>query len=106
MGQEACSLEMSGLQLGTRMLSSASQVNSTSIRLGTLKPEEWQPLIASAEELSKLDIYIDDTPAISSVQLRNKAKQLVGKYKAGWLVVDYLQLMEHGMEETEIQPRQ
>lgn len=86
------SLEMSREQLVMRMLSSQSRIPSHKLRTGYLRPEEWQNLAMAAGHLSEAPIFIDDTPAISVMEMRAKARRLKREHGLGMLVIDYLQL--------------
>ncbi|MDH3392977.1 MAG: replicative DNA helicase [Desulfobulbaceae bacterium] len=87
------SLEMSKEQLGMRMLCSVGRVDSQNVRTGFLKDQDWPKLTRSAGMLSESPIFIDDTPAISVLEMRAKARRLKTEHNLGLVVVDYLQLM-------------
>lgn len=87
------SLEMSKEQLGMRMLCSMSRVDSNRLRTGFLKDQDWPKLTRAAGILSEAPIFIDDTPAISVLEMRAKARRLKTEHNLGLVVVDYLQLM-------------
>lgn len=87
------SLEMSKDQLVQRMLSSESNVELQKIRTGELTEEEWIKLVEAAGPLSQAPIYIDDTPGISVMEMRSKARRLKMEKGLGLIVIDYLQLM-------------
>ncbi|TBV81789.1 MAG: replicative DNA helicase [Desulfobulbaceae bacterium] len=87
------SLEMSKEQLGLRMLCSVSRVDSQRLRTGLLKDHDWPKLTRAYNMLLDTPIYIDDTPAISVLELRGKARRLKSEHNIGLVVVDYLQLM-------------
>ncbi len=84
------SLEMSKEQLATRMLSSESLVSSQSLKTGKISGEEWVRLAAGADVLSRLPIYLDDTPGITVPQMKAKLRRMSN---LGLVVIDYLQLM-------------
>ena len=89
------SLEMAKEQLVLRMLCSEARVNNAKVRSGYLADRDFPKLANAAGRLHEAPIYIDDTPAISVLELRAKARRLVrdrGK-KVGLIVIDYLQLM-------------
>ncbi len=90
------SLEMSSVQLITRMISSETGLNSEKLRKGNLEPHEWEQLNVKVKKLSDAPIFIDDTPALSIFDLRAKARRLVSKHGVKILVIDYLQLMTAG----------
>ena len=87
------SLEMSKEQLTQRMLCSQARVNAHKVRTGFLAQSDWPKLTAAASKLSKAPIFIDDTPAISMLELRAKARRLKAQHDIQLLIVDYLQLM-------------
>lgn len=87
------SLEMSAEQLSTRMLSSASRLNSYGILNGKISPEEFSHLVRVSNEMASLPFYIDDTPALSISGLRTRARRLQRTANVKLLVVDYLQLL-------------
>ncbi|AHX11472.1 replicative DNA helicase [Neorickettsia helminthoeca str. Oregon] len=96
-GMSACffSMEMSADQIASRMLSVHSGVDAFSIRTGKKFSEEGlQKVIESSKELSRLPLFIDDTPAISISALRTKLRRLHRKTKLGAIFVDYLQLIK------------
>lgn len=87
------SLEMSKEQLVHRLLCSHARVDAHKARTGFLAQSDWPKLTNSAGKLSEAPILIDDTPGISALELRAKARRLRGQYKLGLIVVDYLQMM-------------
>jgi len=87
------SLEMSKEQLTQRMLCSQARVDAHKVRTGFLAQSDWPKLTAAASKLSKAPIFIDDTPAISMLELRAKARRLKAQHDIQLLIVDYLQLM-------------
>lgn len=87
------SLEMSKEQLSLRMLCSEAKVDSTRVRSGFLSNEDWKSLTDAAGILSEQPIYIDDSPAISVMEIRAKARRLKMNKGLGLVIVDYLQLM-------------
>lgn len=88
------SLEMSKEQLVQRMLCSQARVDAHHVRTGFLSPSDWPHLTKAAGRLSNAPIFIDDTPAISVLELRAKARRLKAKANIGLIIVDYLQLMQ------------
>src|SRR5919109_736705 len=94
-GAAVFSLEMAKEQLVLRMLCSEARVNSSKVRSGYLGERDFPQLAKAAGRLHEAPIYIDDTPAISVLELRAKARRLVRdrSKKIGLIVVDYLQLM-------------
>jgi replicative DNA helicase len=87
------SLEMSNEQLVTRILSSQARIKSEQLRKGTLTGDEWVKLAASAEILSKTNMYLDDTAGITVAEMKAKLRRLKN---LGLVVIDYLQLMSSG----------
>ncbi len=87
------SLEMTKEQLMLRMLSNKSKVNYSSIRSGYIKDEDLEKLVHAADELGQSKIYIDDTPAISVLEIRAKARRQQRDKGLDLIIVDYLQLM-------------
>ena len=88
------SLEMSASQLVQRILCSEAKVGLSRLRSGQIAESDWGSIADASNTLSKLDMYIDDTPGLSILELRAKARrELRGKEK-GLIVVDYLQLMQ------------
>ncbi|WP_281979309.1 replicative DNA helicase [Tenacibaculum mesophilum] len=90
------SLEMSSVQLITRMISSETGLTSEKLRKGNLEPHEWEQLNVKVKKLSDSPIFIDDTPALSIFDLRAKARRLVSQHGVKILIIDYLQLMTAG----------
>ena len=87
------SLEMSKEQLVQRMLCSQARVDAHKVRSGFLAPADWPKLTAAAGRLSESKIFIDDTPAISVLELRAKARRLKANQGIELIILDYLQLM-------------
>ncbi len=87
------SLEMSKEQLVQRMLCSVARVDAGRLRTGHLGESDWPKLTMGAGQLSEARIFIDDTPAISVLELRSKARRLKAEHGLGLIIVDYLQLM-------------
>lgn len=87
------SLEMSKEQLVQRMLCSQARVDAHKVRSGFLSPSDWPKLTAAAGRLSEANIFIDDTPAISALELRAKARRLKANNGIDLIILDYLQLM-------------
>ena len=88
------SLEMSKEQLGLRLLSSEARVSASAMRSGFLSAERhWPRIVEASNKLSDAPMYIDDTPALSVLELRAKARRLKVEKGLGLIVVDYLQLM-------------
>ena len=94
------SLEMSKEQLVQRMLCSHARVDAHKVRTGYLATSDWPRLTAAAGKLSESPIYIDDSPAISVMELRAKARRLKAHHDIKLIILDYMQLMRgsSGME--------
>ncbi len=90
------SLEMSKEQLAMRMLASTAKVDSQRIRKGFLGETDWPKLTMAAGSLSEAPIFIDDTPAITVLEMKAKARRLKAEFGLGLVIVDYLQLMRSG----------
>jgi replicative DNA helicase len=88
------SLEMSAEQLVQRLISSETGIDSQRLRIGNLREEEWPVFIQATGSLSETMIFVDDTPSISAMQVRTKARRLYAEYGLDLLIVDYLQLMQ------------
>jgi replicative DNA helicase len=87
------SLEMSKEQLVLRMLCSEARVDSHKLRSGFLGRADWPLLTAAAGRLAEAPIFIDDTPAMTVLEMRAKARRLMAERGLGLVIVDYLQLM-------------
>lgn len=87
------SLEMSKAQLVQRMLCSEARVNMHQLRSGTLPKRDLPKLSFAAGPLSEAPIFIDDTPSITVLELRAKARRLKAQHNLGMIIIDYLQLM-------------
>ncbi len=87
------SLEMAKEQLALRMLCSEAKIDAHRLRGGFLSESDWPKLTRAAGKLSEAPIFIDDTPAISVLEMRAKARRLKAEHNLGLIVVDYLQLM-------------
>jgi len=87
------SLEMSREQVVLRMLCSEARVDAHRLRTGYLKEAEWPLLTTAAGQLAKAPIYIDDTPAMSVLEMRSKSRRLKTEIDVGLIIIDYLQLV-------------
>jgi len=87
------SLEMSKEQLVQRMLCSHARVDAHKVRTGYLATSDWPRLTAAAGKLSEAPIFIDDTPAISVMELRARARRLKSHHNIKLIILDYMQLM-------------
>lgn len=90
------SLEMSGVQLITRMISSETGLSGEQLRKGTLEDHQWEMLYTRVKKLQNAPIYIDDTPGISIFDLRAKCRRLKSQHDIKIIIIDYLQLMTAG----------
>jgi replicative DNA helicase len=84
---------MSQEQLVQRMLASEARIDSTKLRTGFISKEEWTRIIQAADYLNKASIFLDDTPSISTFELRAKARRLKSETDLKMIIIDYLQLM-------------
>jgi replicative DNA helicase len=91
------SLEMSGEQLVQRLVSAETGINSQKLRTGDLTDSEWRLFTQAAGNLGALNIFIDDTPALTPLQMRTKCRRLQREHGLDLVVVDYLQLMNSGL---------
>ncbi len=99
------SLEMASLQLVNRLISAEAELESEKIKKGNLAEFEWQQLVHKTNRLSSAPIFIDDTPALSILELRAKCRRLKAEHNIQLVVIDYLQLMKgeaSGNREQEI----
>lgn len=87
------SLEMSSIQLVNRLISSEAELDSEKIKRGNLADYEWEQLIHKTNKLSSAPLFVDDTPALSILELRAKCRRLKAQSDIQLIVVDYLQLM-------------
>ena len=87
------SLEMSKEQLGQRLLSSQSRVEMTKLQKGNLDKKDWERVNLALDEMAGANIYIDDTPGISLIEIRNKCRRLKAEKGLDLILIDYLQLM-------------
>jgi len=88
------SLEMSKEQLVDRMLADASGVDSWNIRTGNLSDDDFSKLSDAMGEMAEAPIYIDDTPGLSVLEMRTKARRAAHDQPLGLIIIDYLQLMQ------------
>ena len=90
------SLEMSKSEITMRMLSAESRVGLNNIRAGTLSDDEWSRLARRMGEISEAPLFIDDSPNLSMMEIRAKARRLKQRHNLKLIVIDYLQLMSSG----------
>ncbi len=87
------SLEMSAEQLVQRLVAGMAVIDSQDLRLGKIDDDEWTKLVKATGELSETQIYIDDSAAITPLEIRAKARRLQSEHGLDMIVIDYLQLM-------------
>jgi replicative DNA helicase len=97
------SLEMSSEQIAQRLISLQAQVEMQRLRSGRMSESDWERLVTAVGILSEMPIFIDDTPGVSIVEMRSKARRLHAEQGLGLLVVDYLQLMQSSSHESRVQ---
>ena len=90
------SLEMSSVQLITRLISSETGLSSEKLRTGKLEKFEWEQLSTKVKNLEKAPLFIDDSPSLSIFDLRAKCRRLASQHGIKLIIVDYLQLMTAG----------
>ncbi|HEX7342234.1 MAG TPA: replicative DNA helicase [Rhodanobacteraceae bacterium] len=89
------SMEMSSSQLAFRLISSIGRIHQQHLRTGDLAEEDWPRVTSAITMLSEARIFIDDTPSLSPVELRSRARRLHREHNGlGLIVIDYLQLMQ------------
>ena len=88
------SMEMSGTQLSTRLISSMGRINQQKIRTGKLTDDDWPRLTNAVALLSKANIFIDDTPALTPTDIRARSRRLKREKGLDLIVIDYMQLMQ------------
>ena len=93
-GTAIFSLEMSSDQLGQRLLTSEARVDNSHVRRGSLPSGKWKNINIASGKLAQAPLYIDDTPALSILDLRSRARRLKRERNIEMIIVDYLQLMQ------------
>ena len=88
------SMEMPGEQLAMRMMSSLGRIDQHKVRTGKLEDDDWPRLTSAVSILAEAPLFIDDTPALSPIDLRARARRLKREHDLGLIVIDYLQLMQ------------
>lgn len=96
-------LEMSKEELARRLLCQEARVDGGRMRTGMLSRDDWTRLTSAAGTLTNIPLFIDDTPAITIMELRGKCRRLMSEHGLGLVVVDYLQLMRAG---TKVESRE
>ena len=98
------SMEMGAAQLALRMVGSLGRIDQQHLRTGALRNEEWERLAEAVDRLGRVQLYIDETPALNAAELRARARRMARQFGGtlGLIVVDYLQLMSgsSGSEEN------
>jgi replicative DNA helicase len=89
------SMEMSKEQLGQRLLSIESRIELQKLKRGDLNPQHWDQIQDAMDQLSPANIFIDDTPGISIMEIKNKCRRLKSEKGLDLVLVDYLQLMNY-----------
>ena len=92
------SLEMSAVQLVTRLIAAETELSAEKLKKGNLEQHEWHQLDAKIRELTEAPLFIDDTPSLSLFDLRSKARRLKNNHNISMIIIDYLQLMTVGGE--------
>jgi len=88
------SLEMSAEQLVQRVIASEMGIDTNRLRIGKLKDDEWSTFQGVIGNISSLDVFIDDTPALNTTQIRAKLRRLTAETEIDIVIIDYLQLMQ------------
>ena len=94
-------LEMSAEQLVQRLISSHTGIDSQRLRLGRIEDIEWERFTQASSTLSQVNIFIDDTPSPSPMEIRTKARRLAAEFDLDLIIIDYLQLMQGGERRSE-----
>ena len=100
------SLEMSKEQLGHRLLSMESAIDSQKLNNGQLSEEEWTSIQRASDRIARSSLYIDDTPGLTILELRARARRLKAEIGLDVLVIDYLQLMQGARQTREANRQQ
>ena len=88
------SMEMSGEQLAGRLISSMGRINAQKVRTGKLTDDDWPRLTNAVALLSEANLFIDDTPALTPIDIRARARRLKREKGLDLIVIDYMQLMQ------------
>ncbi|MHB8535447.1 MAG: replicative DNA helicase [Sulfuricaulis sp.] len=88
------SMEMPGTQLALRMMASLGRINAHRVRTGKLDDDDWPRLTSAVSLLNEAPIFIDDSPALTPMELRARARRLKREHGLGLIIIDYLQLMQ------------
>lgn len=87
------SLEMSSVEVGQRLLSSRSRIDLSTIRSARIRENQWHELLTACNDLSSLDVRVDDTPGTTVTEIRAKARRMLHNKEKGLVIIDYLQLL-------------
>ena len=88
------SMEMPGTQLALRMMASLGRINAHRVRTGKLDDDDWPRLTSAVSLLNEAPIFIDDSPGLTPMELRARARRLKREHGLGLIIIDYLQLMQ------------
>jgi len=100
------SMEMGASQLALRMLSSVGRLDQQRLRTGRLLDDDWPRLTSAIQKMHEAPLYIDETPALTAIDLRARARRLSRTCgKLGLIIVDYLQLMSASGRARIVRPR-
>jgi replicative DNA helicase len=88
------SMEMPGTQLALRMMASLGRINAHRVRTGKLDDDDWPRLTSAVSLLNEAPIFIDDSPGLTPMELRARARRLKREHGLGMIIIDYLQLMQ------------
>ena len=97
------SLEMSRQALAQRLICSEAMVNSHVLRSGNASQLDFQRIAAAMDKLTQAELWIDDTPRLSIATLRARARRMKAQHRIGLVIIDYLQLMQGGRQESRVQ---
>lgn len=89
------SLEMNRIDLTKKLMSNLCEVNFSNLQTGKVLPEEWDRIYGNGDILANAPLFLDDTPGMNLMHIRNKAKRMVREDGAQIIVIDYLQLVNH-----------
>jgi replicative DNA helicase len=89
------SMEMGAAQLALRLVGSLGRIDQQGLRTGKLRPDDWERLTEAVDKLGQVQMFIDETPALTSAELRARARRMARQFGGtlGLIVIDYLQLM-------------
>ncbi|MGC4080202.1 MAG: replicative DNA helicase [Rubrivivax sp.] len=95
------SMEMGASQLALRLVGSLGRIDQQNLRTGRLRTEEWERLTEAVDKLGQVQLFIDETPALTAPELRARARRMARQYgQLGLIVIDYLQLMSGSSAST------